>query len=209
VTLTASDALTISFLIPALPGLRARHPGLRLDIVSSNQVLSLARREADIALRMVRPDGGDLLTRRIATMGYGLYATDSYLQAAGVPSELEDLAAHSLIDWVEEYPKAATFAWFRELTEQNGATLRLNGSQERLAAVAAGLGIGCLPFIVAREAPLRRVLPSVAVPHMEVWMLTHPDSARVRRVRAVMDYLAEAALAAGRRFSKAEASAPA
>jgi DNA-binding transcriptional LysR family regulator len=115
---------------------------------------------------MVRPDGGDLLTRRIATMGYGLYASEAYLQAAGVPSELEELAGHSLIDWVGEYPKAATFAWFRDLTEQNGATLRLNGSQERLAAIAAGLGIGCLPFMVARDRSLRRVLPSVAVPRM-------------------------------------------
>ena len=207
VTVTASEAVTVPFLIPTLPGLRERHPGLRLDILSSNQVFNLARREADIALRMVRPDGGDLLTRRVATMGYGLYASDTYLKAAGVPSELEHLAAHNLIDWVEEYPKAATSAWFREFTEQNGATLRLNGSQERLAAVAAGIGIGCLPFIVARDTSLRRVLPSVAVPPMEVWMVTHPDSARVRRVRAVMDYLAQAAVAAGRRFSEPELSA--
>ena len=204
VAVTASDSVTLPFLIPALPGLRARYPDLRLDLLSSNKVLSLARREADIAVRMVRPEEGDLLARRIATMNFGLYATTEYLERAGAPAAVGDLKRHALIDWLEDYPKAATAAWFRNAAGGNNAVLRLNGVQERLSAATAGLGIACLAFIMARGSGLRRVLPDVAVPPLELWLLAHPDSARVKRVRAVMDYIAEMAFAAHTRFSSPE-----
>ncbi len=204
VAVTASDSVTLPFLIPALPGLRERHPGLRIDLISTNHVLSLARREADIAVRMVRPEEGDLLARRIATMGYGLYASPEYLQRAGTPETIDDLRDHALVDWLEEYPRVATSAWFRKLANGTPAALRLNGAQERLSAVRSGVGIACMGYIMARGWGLSRVLPDVEIPPLELWLMVHPDSARVKRVRAVMDYLAEAAATAGGRFSRPE-----
>ena len=75
VTVTTSDSSSLPVLIPALPMLRDKHPGIRIDLISSNQVLSLARREADVAVRTVRPEEGDLLTRKIGTLRYGLFAS--------------------------------------------------------------------------------------------------------------------------------------
>ncbi len=204
VSVTASDSVTLPFLIPVLPGMRERHPDLRIDLISTNRVLSLARREADIAVRMVRPEEGDLLARRIATMGYGLYASPEYLGRAGMPETLDDLKDHALVDWLEEYPRAAVSAWFRKLADGTHAALRLNGAQERLSAVTAGVGIACMGYIMARGRGLCRVLPDVEVPPLELWLVVHPDSARVKRVRAVMDYLVEAAAAASGRFSRPE-----
>ena len=76
VTVTASDSVALPVLIPALPMLRDMHPGIRIDLITSNRVLSLARREADVAVRTVRPEEGDLLTRKIGTMRYGLFVAE-------------------------------------------------------------------------------------------------------------------------------------
>ncbi len=200
VAVTASEAVTLSFLIPALPRLRKLHPGIRLDILSSNKVFSLARREADIALRSVRPDGGDLLARRIATLGFGLYASPGYLDRLGRPRCPEDLGRHSFVDWLEDYPRAETTVWYRRVAS-HPAVARMTGSQERLEAGLAGLGIVCLPHILVRGKGLEPILSSLTVPPMEIWLLAHPDTAKMRRVRAVMDIIAEAASALSAEFA--------
>ncbi|HYZ64660.1 MAG TPA: LysR family transcriptional regulator [Acetobacteraceae bacterium] len=202
VTVTASDSVALPLLIPALPRLRDKHPGIRIDLISSNQVLSLARREADIAVRTVRPEEGDLLTRRIGTMGYGLYASPDYLERAGVPNTEDDLTRHALLDWFDEYPRVATASWFRKIAERSDRTMRMSGVKERLSAAQAGMGIACLSFMMARGAGLVRVLPELAVPSVELWLVTHPDSARAKRVRAVMDFIVGTALAANGQLSK-------
>ena len=201
VAITASEAISLPFLIPMLPALLEKYPHLSVDLLSSNRVLSLARREADIALRMVRPAEGDLLTRKIADIGYGLFASADYLDRNGEPECMGDLAAHRLIDWLEDYPRVATTSWFRALTEASPPVIRLNGSQERLAATLAGVGVACLSFAMARGTGLSRVLPLAPVPAVELWMLTHPDSARVKRIRAVMDFIVKCAAASGDRLS--------
>lgn len=192
VAITSSEAVTLPFLIPALPSLRARYPGIRVDFVSSNEVLSLARREADIAVRMVRPEEGDLLARKIGTMGFGLYASRDYIDRAGMPSALGDLQNHALVDWLGDYPRAETTVWYREAAA-SAPVVRMTGPQERMQAALAGVGIVCLPHIMARDTRLLRVLAGHNVPSMELWLLVHPDTARVKRVRAVMDFIIAAA----------------
>jgi len=203
VTVTASDSVALPVLIPALPMLREKHPGIRIDLISSNQVLSLARREADVAVRTVRPEEGDLLTRKIGTMRYGLFASPDYLERHGTPQSLDDLARHGAIDWVEEYPRVATSTWFREVASGCAMTVRLSGVKERLAAAQAGLGVACLAYVMARGTELVQVLPEAEVPPVEMWMVTHPDSARAKRVRAVMDFIVHAAAAASGRLKEA------
>ena len=203
VTVTASDSVSLPILIPALPLLREKHPGIRIDLISSNQVLSLARREADVAVRTARPEEGDLLTRKIATLGYGLFAAPRYLERRGRPSSPDDLGAHAAVDWLEEYPRVATSTWFRELAARCPFSVRLSGVKERLAAAEAGMGIVCLSFAMARGSGLVQILPEVDVPSVELWMVTHPDSARAKRVRAVMDFIVRAAGSANGRLKQA------
>jgi DNA-binding transcriptional LysR family regulator len=203
VTVTASDSVAIPVLIPALPALREKHPGIRIDLISSNQVLSLARREADVAVRTVRPEEGDLLTRKIGTMEYGLFASPGYIERHGAPRTMEDMARHAAVDWLEDYPRVATSTWFREIAAHSTATVRLSGVKERLAAAQAGLGVVCLAYVAARGAGLVQVLSEAEVPPVELWMVTHPDSARAKRVRAVMDFIVRAAATAGGRLKEA------
>lgn len=203
VTVTASDSVALPILIPALPMLREQHPGVRIDLISSNRVLSLARREADVAIRTVRPEEGDLLTRKIGTMRYGLFASPDYLERYGVPAEVGDLARHAAVDWVEEYPRVATATWFRELASACVTHVRVSGVKERLAAAQAGMGIVSLAFVMARGTELVQILPELEVPSVELWMVTHPDSARAKRVRAVMDFIVRAAAVASGRLKEA------
>jgi DNA-binding transcriptional LysR family regulator len=203
VTVTTSDSVSLPVLIPALPLLREKHPGIRIDLISSNQVLSLARREADVAVRAARPEEGDLLTRKIGLLGYGLFASRPYLDRHGTPASLGDLAQHAMIDWLEEYPRVATSTWFRELASANQISMRASGVKERLAAAQAGLGIACLSFALAHGTGLVQVVPQADVPSVELWMVTHPDSARAKRVRAVMDFIVQAAAAANVRLKRA------
>jgi DNA-binding transcriptional LysR family regulator len=81
--------------------------------------------------------------------------------------------------------------------------VRLSGVKERLAAAEAGMGIVCLSFAMARGSTLVQVLPEVDVPSVELWMVTHPDSARAKRVRAVMDFIVRAAGSANGRLKQA------
>src|SRR3546814_14869501 len=83
VTVTATESLTVPFLIRNLPLLEQRHPGIRLHLVNEYRMLNLSRREADVAIRLARPDQGDLSIRKIGTMGFGLHASPDYVAAHG------------------------------------------------------------------------------------------------------------------------------
>lgn len=193
VSITASEPIASGFLLPSLVGLHDRLPGLRFDILTDNRLYSLTKREVDIAIRMNRSEEDELLARRIGTLNFGLYASLTYLEKRGTPANLDELCSHQLIDWLEDHPRAGPLVWFRELTLKAQPFLRLNSSRERLTAVQLGLGITALPYLVARDAGLERLLPHIVIPPLEVWLLAHPEGARIKRIRAVMRYLTEEA----------------
>jgi DNA-binding transcriptional LysR family regulator len=201
VAVTAVESVTTGFLLPSLRRLRQLHPGLRIEITVGAHLASLSRREVDIALRMARSEQGELLSRRIATLGFGLYASQAYLDEQGVPGEIADLSEHCLIDYLGDYPRAPPAVWFREITSRFPPFLKINGAGDRACAAELGLGITPLPYLIARSTNLIRVLREIEIPPLEMWLLAHPEGARIARVRTVMDFLAEAALEQSREMS--------
>jgi DNA-binding transcriptional LysR family regulator len=199
VRITANETVSQPFLIPLLSDLQELHPGIRIELIIDNRSFSLARREADIALRMVRPEDGDLLARRVAIMAYGLFVSDALAARLGTPRSVDDLSQYPTIDWTEDYPKVATVHWFRQAAA-GAAVLRVNRVAERRAAAINGLGLVCLPLRWAEGTALKRVLPEIAIPPAEVWLVTHPETARVPRVRAVMDFIGQRAADQARMF---------
>jgi DNA-binding transcriptional LysR family regulator len=190
VVVAAAEMVTESVIIPALPRLRSQHPGIRIDLNSDKQIVNLARREADIAIQLLRPEHGDFVVRRIGTIGFGLFAAADYLESRGHPEAVDDLAGHDIIDWAEEEPSMAPAAWLRQQTGPHPAILRVNRASERLAACAAGFGITVLPFVQAKERPeLVRLLLDHPIPSTDIWLLTHRSLTRVAKIRAVMDFL--------------------
>lgn len=180
VRLTMTQALADIFLIPRLGPLRAAHPALDLEIIVDNRTLSLARREADLAIRLARPQRGDLVGRRLATLGYGLYA------APGAPD--------TLIAYDESMAELPEALWLDRHGGGRRVAFRSNSVQGQLAAAVAGFGIAFLPCMLADGAPGLLRLPLPGPPPCspltrEVWLLVHRDRRDVPRVRTVIEHL--------------------
>lgn len=202
VTVTSTESLTGPFLIRNLPLLQQRHPGIRLQLVNEYRFLNLSRREADVAIRLARPEQGDLVMRRIGTMGFGLYASPEYLAAQGAPSVPGDLAGHAVIDWLDGFPENETVSWLRHQTGGHPPVFATNPASARLAAARAGVGIALVPCMVAEGIDgVVRILPEVAIPGVDLWLLVHRDLAKLARIRAVLDFIHERAHAEADRIS--------
>lgn len=198
VTIGGSDELGCAVVIPAMKELRARHPSLRIELVAEGVSATGPRREPDVVVTLALPAEGNLLSRRVGSMSFGLFASADYLARSGTLQRLEDLLSHDCIDWLDETPRCPTAAWFREVADGSSIALRANGSNERARAAALGLGIVALPHVVAAGARLVQILPLTSIPPSEIWLLAHPEAARIPRVRAVMTGVADYAIGLGR-----------
>ena len=182
VRLAVPDGLDSLLLAPSLPAFFARHPRIRLEIVASPALSNLARREADLALRFVRPTVGDLVARRLLDLPQGLFGTAAC--AAGG-------AQAPWIAWDEELGQVPEAA-FEARHGGERIVLRLNRIEARLAAARAGVGLAVLPLAVAKLAPeLVAVDPGAPVPGCALWLVAHRALMPAPRVRAVWDFLVE------------------
>lgn len=190
VRITAGDGLMNHLLVPALPRLLTAHPGLRVDLVSDLEVRDLTRREADIALRLVRPDGAALVAARLAPVRYGLYAADAYLRAHRRPQTVADLHDHDWIDYTHASTRAAAVAWLRAHLPPARQVARATTTTTIVHACAAGLGLALLVAPVGDADPrLVRVLPSAPIPASDAWVVYHRDDRDNARIRAVSAWL--------------------
>ena len=191
VRLTASEVVGAEVLPPILAPLQLRHPGLVIELVLSNRVEDLLRRESDIAVRMVRPTQGALVARRIGEVDLGLHAHPRYLEQRGMPETLEDLATHQVIGFDQETvfireARARGFPLGREMF-----SLRTDNDLAQLAALRAGCGIGVCQVPLGARSGLMRVLPAVLHLKLPLWLAMHGNLRANRRCRLVFDALAE------------------
>lgn len=191
VRVTASEVVGVEILPPILAGLRERHPRLVIELVLSNEVENLLRRDADIAVRMVEPAQEALVARRLGDIGLGLHAHRRYLERAGVPTRWEELEGHSLIGFDRETPAIRSMAKRAGGLERAMFALRCDSDLAQLAAIRAGYGIGICQMALARRDPdLVRVLPDAFGLALGTWLAMHEDLRTSPRCRAVFDALA-------------------
>ena len=176
VRLTASEVISVEVLPPLLAALRDAHPELVIELVPSNKVEDLLHREADIAVRMVRPSQDALVARRIGSIEVGLHAHRHYLDRHGTPRSLDDLAGHALVGWDAET------AYIRKLQDKFPAirrerfAFRADNDVAQLAAIRAGLGIGfCQARLAARDPALVRLFKSSLSLNLDTWIAMHAD----------------------------------
>jgi len=191
VRVTASDVIGAEVLPPILAAFHADHPGIAIELVLTNRTQDLARRDADIAVRMVRPTQGGLTARRMGAARIALYAHRDYLARFGEPRSLADLTSHCLIGFDRDnssFRGAGEFA--RRLTRETFG-FRCDSDLAQLAALRAGLGIGGCQENIARRTPeLVAVLPNAINTTLEVWLAMHANLKATRRVRLLFDHLA-------------------
>ena len=193
VSITASDTMSALWLPPVLAQLQRDAPGLRIEVVTSNQIQDLTRRDADIAIRHVRPDQPDLITKLVKeTNGY-LVAAHSYTERAGVPRRLEDLKTHDFVGFEPlEMMLEVLNGMGCELSPSNVAVSSNNG-MSIWHMIRAGLGVGLMTEdILARSPEVARVVPEFAPIAVPVWLTTHRELHTSRRIRVVFDALTDA-----------------
>lgn len=193
VRITASQMVACLLLPPLIANLQDSEPGLRIELVANDRISNLLRREADIAIRMVRPDQGTLIARRIATVGLGAYARGSYLRRFGEPRSPADLARHRLVGFDSNDSIIEGFARHGVPLTRDHFVVRSDDTLVGWQMVLAGAGIGILAhFLARRSSELREVLPGLPVPALPVWLTVHRELRTSRRIRTVYDYLATA-----------------
>jgi DNA-binding transcriptional LysR family regulator len=191
VRVTASEVIGCEVLPPILAGFHAEHPGIAIELALTNRNEDLARRDADIAVRMVRPTQSGLVARRIGAARIGVYAHRDYLARFGEPRSLAGLASHCVIGFDRDnrsFRSAGDFA--RGLTREDFG-FRCDSDLVQLAALRAGVGVGgCQENIARRTSELVAVLPNAIQYALEVWLVMHENLKTTRRVRLLFDHLA-------------------
>ena len=192
VRITAVQTVAVHLLPPILARLRAQEPGIAIEVVASNAISNLLRREADIAIRMVRPEQSSLIARRIGSLDVGAYAHENYLRRRGVPETLADLRQHDLIGFDQG---DLIIRWFEKAGVAIGRDAFAIRSDDHLVlweALRAGLGIGfAATWLGDRETAVRRILPDV-ISAIPVWLTVHREIRSSARIRAVYNFLAQA-----------------
>jgi DNA-binding transcriptional LysR family regulator len=193
VRLSASQTVAVHLLPPLLARLREREPGIALEIVVSNAVSNLLRREADIAIRMLRPTQAGLIMRRVGQVAIGAYAHQDYLRRRGTPRTPADLLRHELLGFDQDDLILRSFARLGMPITRTAFALRSDDHLLLWQALRAGLGIGfAATWLAAREPRLQQVLPELPIPPLPVWLTVHREIRASARIRAVYDFLAQA-----------------
>jgi len=192
VRLTASEMVSTYLLPRLLRQLRDRHPEIQIELVASNAVENLLEREADIALRMLRPKQSALVARRLADQPLGFYAHRDYVKANGRPTEA-NMLTHEWVgfDRSDQFLRGFRDAGFT--VDKTMFGLRCDHQIVGWHAVLAGLGIGVgMQRVAALSPPLVRVLTKLPLPPLPLWITAHRALRGTPRLRVVFDFLAEA-----------------
>ena len=191
VRISTTDSLALDFLIPAIARLHEKHPDVRVQLEASTQMASLSKREADIAVRNTRPENPDLIARRIARWPLGLFASQGYLQAHGVPQPGTAFEGHDLVIY-HPYLQRKDAALVSEPLHRGRVVATLGSGLLIRRSIAAGIGLGELPVYMGEKDGLVRVWPerTRSTPY-DVWLVTHPDLKHTARVRAVIDAIVD------------------
>ncbi|SAK86217.1 LysR family transcriptional regulator [Caballeronia pedi] len=190
---TSSETLAYSQLTTHLAAFRRAHPGIVVELSIENRVLSLARREADIALRPVRPKEGELWGKKLAGVAWGWYAAPSYVAEKGALSRSQKLDGHALIGWDEAASGIRAAQWLALNAASASVVYRTNSLVNQLIAARAGVGLALLPcYLGDSDTGVARVAANpVAELEGELWIVTHADLRKTARVRAFFDVVGE------------------
>jgi DNA-binding transcriptional LysR family regulator len=193
VRISASQPVACYLLPPILAQMRQALPDVQVELVASNAVSNLLRREADIALRMVQPDQASLVVKRIARVTLGTYAHRDYLRRRGTPKQLKDLLHHELVGTDRDEAILKGMAGFGLPVNRESFAFRCDDLIAYWEAVRAGLGIGFIAdYLAASDKDVVAVLPMIKLPAIPIWLTVHREIRTSRRIRAVYDFIAQA-----------------
>ncbi len=191
VRLTATEMLATRFVAPHLPRFHAEHPAISLELHCTNEVVSLARREADIALRLARPREDNVITKQLADIPLALYASHGYVKRHGLPEDPEhSLAGHRALMFAASRHFRYENDWYEPRAADATIVMRADSVTLIYASAVSGLGIALLPRAVAElDERLVRIDTESAPKPRVVWQTMHRDMRSTARIRAVTTFI--------------------
>lgn len=192
VRITASEVVSAYVLPAMLSRLGEAEPEIEVEIVATDAVDNLLRRDADIAVRMVAPTQLDLIARKVADLPLTACAAKTYLNRRGTPREPEDLAGHDLVGYDRSPLLIDGFRGFGVEIDRHAFRIRSDSQVVFWEAVRAGNGVGfAQAALAAREPLVEAILPQLSLPVLPMWLAMHRDVRASPRIRRVADFLHE------------------
>lgn len=193
VRIGAPEGFGSYILAPLMARLAERHPALDIQLVAISGVLSLSKREADVAVTLSAPREGRLVSRKLTDYRLSLYAAPAYLDARPPIRTRADMAGQRFIGYIGDLLYAPELDYMQAPDVDIHVGLQSSNLIAQLQACLAGAGLCVLPdFIAAREPGLVRVLPEAVALERSLWLVVHADLRTLARVRAVTEMIVEA-----------------
>ncbi|GLH78722.1 LysR family transcriptional regulator [Bradyrhizobium sp. SSBR45G] len=183
VSISAPPTLANRMIAPRLVELHRQHPAITIKLIGEKRIASLNRREADIALRLSRPDEPGLIARKVGRFGFSLY---------GAPRYLKETPQHSFgfIAYDASMDSAPQQQWLKGVAGPRAIVFQTGDLESQAAAARAGLGIAALPHFLGDDDPgLVRLDQGHEGVNRDIWLVVHRDLRRTPLIRAVMDFL--------------------
>lgn len=190
VRLATTEMLANELILPGLHQLQENHASLNLEIITDSKIANIHQVDADIALRLVKPERGNVTVRRLGIMGFGLYGSKAFIDNNKFRSQAELYTHGRFIGWTKQQSHLPTAKWLMDKLGGKPLMLETSSLASHVAAVDAGAGIALLPHFVAN----RRGLICLDIPSdidYPLWLVTHSDLSHTPRVRAVSEFLTQ------------------
>ena len=192
VMVTSTAMFASQYLPDVLVGLRERAPNLVVEVITSNDIKDLTRREADISIRHARPEQSDLIAKLVAEVPASLYATDAFLRRHGNPRSMAELAGVPVVGFGAFEEVAAAYAGLGLSLQPGDIAVNTRDGHAIVAFASAGLGMSLLTLDMARSLPgFRKVLPDLPELPVPVWLVTHRELHTSPRIRLVYDAISK------------------
>jgi DNA-binding transcriptional LysR family regulator len=189
VRLTAPHWIAALYLIPTLPRLKAKYAALDVQLVGTNVILNLAQREADVALRNVKPTHASLVSRKAGELGGCVYASPLYLERKGTPRRRDSLADHDVLAYADMGGMPG-FEWMSDAGTHGGSiAFRANDPEALISAASAGLGLAAVPCLLGDRAGGVVRVPSLGFSTCDLFLVTHERIKSSPRVRVTTDFV--------------------
>ncbi|MFV2005454.1 MAG: LysR family transcriptional regulator, partial [Gammaproteobacteria bacterium] len=190
VRLSLPEGLGQEVIIPALDRFYHQYPDVKLIFNVSASTANITQGEADVAVRLFRPEEDDLVIKYLSEMKLGLYASKSYQKNFGLPKQLKELRKHKVITYGDLLSILPENQWLLNHSAESLRIMSSDSTVARFKATVAGVGISLQPEVLARTSPdLVRLFRSVKLPAHKVWLVYHKDIRHMSRIRAVVDFL--------------------
>ena len=190
VRVTCAETIASQLLAPCLASLSAEHAEIMIEMIPDPREVSLSMREADISVRLDRAEQNELVICKIGSLGFGLYASQAYLERHGTPEFDEGCAGQFLITQNDDIRDAARIGWLDGLAPRARVSMQTSSHETAVAASLHGGGLACLArFRADQEGGLCRLATPTLPPHAAIWLVVHKDNRATPRVRVILAHI--------------------